>query len=264
MSERVVIERQDTIAEVRLNRPDKHNALDWAMFKAIAAAGRSLRGDRGLRCVVIHGAGPSFCSGLDFPSFMGTPEALTEGFAPVPGEIANFAQSLAYNWKQLEVPVIAAIHGAAFGGGLQLALAADIRLGTPDSRYSVMEMKYGLIPDMTATQTLRDLVRLDVAKELVFSGRIVPAVEAAELGLVTRVVDDPLAAARAMAQEIASKSPDAIRASKQLLEAAWRADAATGLALEAKLQAQLLGSPNQLEAVRAGLQKRDAQFKIPE
>jgi enoyl-CoA hydratase/carnithine racemase len=172
----------------------------------------------------------------------------------------NHAQRPAYVWKRLQVPVIAAIHGVAFGGGLQIALGADIRIAAPDAKLSVMEIKWGLVPDMSLTQTLRDLVPLDVAKELTFSGRIMSGSEAKELGLVTRVEADPLAAAMALAREIAGKSPDAIRAGKALLEASWRADARTGLELESKLQVALIGSPNQIEAVKANFENRPAQF----
>jgi enoyl-CoA hydratase/carnithine racemase len=160
----------------------------------------------------------------------------------------------------MPVPVICALHGVAFGGGLQVALGADIRLAAPNARLSVMEIKWGLVPDMSLTQTLRDLVRLDVAKELTFTGRIVGAEEARELGLVTRVVDEPLALALEMAREIAGKSPDAIRYGKKLLEESWHADPATGLGLEASLQSELIGSPNQLEAVKANFEERPPKF----
>jgi enoyl-CoA hydratase/carnithine racemase len=160
--------------------------------------------------------------------------------------------------------VIAAIHGVTFGGGLQIALAADIRLVTPDARLSVMEIKWGLIPDMTGSQTLRRLVRLDVAKELTFTGRIVSGIEAVELGLATRVSDDPRAAALEMARGIAGRSPDAIRAAKRLLDESALVDLETGLRLEAELQAALIGSGNQIETVKANLEKRAPNFRDPE
>ena len=164
-------------------------------------------------------------------------------------------------WKRLPVPVIAAVHGVAFGGGLQIALGADIRIVAPDARFCVMEVKWGLIPDMGLTQTLVDLVRLDVAKELTFTGRVVGAEEAVQLGLATRIAADPLAAALALANEIAGKSPDAIRAAKRLLEETWRAPPGAGLPLEASLQAALIGSPNQVEAVRANFEKCAANYR---
>jgi enoyl-CoA hydratase/carnithine racemase len=167
-------------------------------------------------------------------------------------------------WKRLPMPVITAIHGVAFGGGCQIALGGDIRIAAPDAKISVMEIKWGLIPDMSLTQTLRDLVPLDVAKELTFTGRVLSGAEAAELGLVTRTSADPLAAALALAKEIAGKSPDAIRAGKKLLEASWRADPATGLALEQELQGKLIGSANQIEAVKANFENRAPNFRDPD
>ncbi|RMF17459.1 MAG: crotonase/enoyl-CoA hydratase family protein, partial [Candidatus Dadabacteria bacterium] len=176
----------------------------------------------------------------------------------------NMFQRPGYDWKRLPVPVIAAIHGHCYGGGLQIALGADIRIAAPDTQMSVMEIKWGLIPDMSGTQTLRDLVRIDVAKELTFTGRIVEAEEAAQLGLVTRVAEDPKAAAMELAQTIASKSPDAIRAGKRLFNAVWHGSDVDGLALEAELQQTLIGSANQMEAVMANMQKRAPKFRDPE
>jgi enoyl-CoA hydratase/carnithine racemase len=173
----------------------------------------------------------------------------------------NQAQRPAYVWKRLPVPTIAAIHGVAFGGGVQIALGADIRIATPDAKMSVMEIRWGLIPDMSITQTLRDLVPMDVAKELTFSGRVLSGEEARELGLVTRTAPDAHAAAMDLAREIASKNPDAIRAAKKLFETSWHADDREGLALEASLQTELIGSPNQIEAIKANFEKRLPVFK---
>jgi enoyl-CoA hydratase/carnithine racemase len=167
-------------------------------------------------------------------------------------------------WKELPVPVIAALHGVAYGGGLQIALGADLRFVTPDARLSVMEIKWGLVPDMSGTQLLRHLVRLDVAKELTFTGRVVSGAEAVELGLATHLSDTPREAALALAREIAQKSPSAIRAGKKLLDAAVIAGVEEGLALEQELQTTLLGRPNQVEAVRANLEKREPRFQDPE
>ena len=226
MSELVTIDVQAGVADVRLNRPEKMNALSPAMFSAITAAGDALQARADVRVVVLSGNGRSFCSGLDFGSFQAMAGAdATAQQAPVrarheaPAERPeNHAQRPAMVWKRLAVPVIAAVHGVAFGGGLQVALGADIRIAAPDARFSVMEIKWGLIPDMGLTQTLVDIVRLDVAKELTFTGRIVGAEEAVQLGLVTRIAAEPLAAALALANEIAAKSPHAIRAAKLLLE----------------------------------------------
>ena len=263
MQDRVSVSLAQGIADVRLNRPDKLNALDAAMFEALVAAGRRLREERGLRAVVLSGEGRGFCAGLDFTSFMAGPGArsLFERSSESP---ANLAQRAAWIWTELPVPVIAAIHGVAYGGGLQIALGADVRFVAPDARLSVMEIKWGLIPDMSGSQTLRRLVRLDVAKELTFSGRVVSGSEAAALGLATHVSDTPREAALELAREIASKSPSAIRAGKQLLDASGVVDVETGLRLEEKLQAALLGKPNQVEAVRANLEKREPRFSDPD
>ncbi len=264
MSELVKITIADHVADVRLNRPDKYNALSPEMFKAIIEAGKSIARDKSVRAVVISGEGRGFCAGLDFQGFIEMGTAREKGIdllARTEDLIANNAQMPGMVWKKVPVPVIAALHGVAYGGGLQIALGADIRLAAPKTRLSVMEMKWGIIPDMSATQTLRDLVRLDVAKELTFSGRIVEAEEAAQLGLITRICENPLAEAHKMAAEIAARSPDAIVAAKQLLETAWRVGVEEGLHLEESLQKSLMGTPNQIEAATANFEKRMPVFK---
>ncbi len=265
--ERVLVSKQGGVADVRLNRPEKLNALDAEMFAALVDTANALANDRSLRAVVLSGEGRAFCAGLDFASFMelagseGPRRNLLDRDA---GEVANFAQQAAWLWNALPVPVIAAVHGVAFGGGLQIAAAADIRIVRSDAQLSVMEIKWGLVPDMSGTQTLRHLVRLDVAKELTFSGRIVSGSEAVQLGLATRVSAEPHTDATALAHEIASKSPDAIRAGKQLLNRAYEGSSADGLRLEEELQRSLVGKPNQVEAVQANLQKRPPQFSDPQ
>jgi enoyl-CoA hydratase/carnithine racemase len=244
----------DGVADVRLTRAAKHNGIDWAMFEAINAALDELGAAEEARAVVLSGEGPSFCAGLDFKSFFSEDAGERgDGFAAVAGSDANFAQRTAFGWRELEVPVIAALHGACFGGGLQIAMGADIRIAAADTRLSVMEIRYGLIPDMAVTQTLPGLVRDDVARELTFTGRIVDAERALALGLVTRLSDDPRAEAMELASEIASKSPDAIRSAKRLLGEAPGAGARRGLALEAELQRALIGSPGQLAAAAEAL-----------
>jgi enoyl-CoA hydratase/carnithine racemase len=245
MSERVRVSIHDGIADVTLNRPEKLNALDGAMFDALVEAGRSLAGDRALRAVVLSGGG-------------------RDPFARGPESPANAAQRAAWVWTEVPVPVIAAVHGACFGGGLQIALAADVRFVAPDAALSVMEIKWGLVPDMSGSQTLRRLVRLDVAKELTFSGRVVSGTEAALLGLATHVSDTPREAALELARQIAARSPDAVRAGKQLLDRAGVVSVEEGLRLEEDLQRGLLGAPNQIEAVRANAEKRDPRFRDPE
>lgn len=274
MSDRVSISIDATgVADVRLNRPEKMNACDPAMFSALDAAGREVASNPSVRAVVLSGEGRSFCAGLDVQSFgkmsqprekRGDTSAAASGLlAESSSSAANFAQRAAWVWTEVPVPVIAAVHGVAFGAGIQIALAADIRFIAPDARMSVMEIKWGLIPDVTGTQTLRRLVRLDIAKELTFSGRIVSGTEAVELGLATYLSDTPLEAALELAHEIAARSPDAIRAGKRLLNESVQVGVDEGLALEASIQATLIGSPNQTEAVRANLEKRAPAFTDP-
>ena len=266
MPDLVTITTKDGVADVRLNRPEKYNALSPQMFGAIIEAGESLMDASDVRAVVLSGNGRGFCSGLDFSGFSamaGGEGSLDRAQAALPKARApeSFGQRPALVWKRLPAPVIAAIHGVAFGGGCQIALGADIRIARGDARLSIMEIKWGLVPDMSITQTLRDLLPLDVAKELVFTGRIVSGVEAAALGLVTRTAEDPLEEAMALAREIASKSPDAVRAGKRLLEQSWRAEPNEGLGLETKLQGGLMGMPNQIEAVKANFDNRAPAFE---
>src|SRR3954462_12468155 len=204
------------IATVTMVRSDKHNALDQAMFEGLMNAAEQVAGDASVRAVVLHGEGKSFCSGLDIASFMSGEGGTGVLLARDEGRLANFAQRVTYDWSLVPAPVIAVIHGNCFGGGLQIALGADIRIAAPDAKLSIMEVKWGLVPDMGITQTLPRLVSIDVAKELTFSGRIVSGSEGSELGLITRTAADPLSAALALAGEIALKSPDAIRAAKRL------------------------------------------------
>ncbi len=264
MSEdRVKIEVSDHVAMVTLTRAEKHNALDGAMFEAIIAAAGRLVEEPGVRAVVLHGDGPSFCSGLDVISIMAAGDGVDGLTAPLHDAAPNWFQRAAYDWIGVPVPVIAALHGNCLGGGLQIALGADIRIAAPDTRLSVMEVKWGLIPDMSITRTLPRLVGIDVAKELTYTGRTFTATEARELGIVTRVSDDPLAAARELAAEIASNSPGAVRAAKRLYDESWTGSAAQTLTLEAELQLSLIGSPNQLAAVSAGFTKQPAEYVDP-
>jgi enoyl-CoA hydratase/carnithine racemase len=260
---RVSVQIADHVAVVTLTRADKHNALDVPMFEQIIAASARLAAEPGVRAVVLHGEGPSFCSGLDVVSIMadgGGAAGLTDR---VTGEVPNWFQRAAHGWLDLPMPVIAALHGNCLGGGLQIALGADIRIAAPDTRLSVMEVKWGLVPDMSITRTLPRLVSIDVAKELTFTGRVFDGTEGARLGVVTGVSVDPLAAARELAAEIAGRSPDAVRAAKRLFDESWTGPAQQTLALEAELQLGLIGSPNQLAAVTAGFTKQPAEFVDP-
>jgi enoyl-CoA hydratase/carnithine racemase len=263
-SERVQVAVNDHVATVTLARPDKHNALDAEMFEAIVGAAEQLMSEPGVRAVVLHGDGPSFSSGLDVMSMMSQGDGLDGLVNRLEEDPPNWFQRAAYDWIRLPAPVIAAVHGACFGGGLQIALAADIRISAPDARLSVMEVKWGLIPDMSITRTLPRLVGIDVAKELTYTGRVISGTEAHALGVVTRVADDPLAAARSLAAEVAARSPDATRAAKRLYDEAWTGDAQETLSLEATAQRGLIGSQNQIAAVTAGMTKDPAEFVDPE
>jgi enoyl-CoA hydratase/carnithine racemase len=252
------------VAEVALVRTDKMNALDGPMFQALVDTIARLRGDAAVRAVVLHGEGRAFCAGLDKSSLQGIAaggQAGTGELAARTHGLANAWQQVAWGWRELPVPVIAAVHGVAFGGGLQIALGADVRIVHPQAQLAVMEIKWGLVPDMAGCVLLTELVRPDVARELTFTGRVVGGSEAVTLGLATRASEDPLADARAMARQIAASSPDAVRAAKRLLNTASPVDAARVLLAEAHEQQHLLGSPNQREAVAAGMENRAPRFR---
>lgn len=265
MLDRMKIEIVDGVADVRLNRPEKMNALDGAMFQALVECGRDLATHNEVRAVVLSGEGACFCAGLDFASFQAMSEGSGSSVSSLASrsatEVANLAQSAAWVWHVLPVPVIAAVHGVAFGGGLQVALGADLRIVAPDARLSIREIHWGLIPDMAGPQLLRHLMPLDRIKELTFTGREVAGREAVEIGLATRVSEDPLGDALALAREIAGRSPDAIRAAKRLLDQTAILSVADGLALEESTQRSLLGTPNQVESVMANFEKRPAVFQ---
>jgi enoyl-CoA hydratase/carnithine racemase len=261
--ERVRTEIADHVAMVTMVRGDKHNALDIPMFEGLVQAAARLSSEPGVRAVVLHGDGPSFCSGIDVVSVMSAQANGTGPLEPLSGGVPNWFQRAAYGWVEVPVPVIAAVHGNCFGGGLQIALGADIRICAPDAKLSVMEIKWGLIPDMAITRALPRLVGIDVAKELTYTARVFSGEEADRLGVVTRLADDPLSAARELASEIASKSPDAVRSAKRLYDEAWTGTPTETLSLEASLQLELIGSPNQLAAVTAGLQKQPGEFTDP-
>jgi enoyl-CoA hydratase/carnithine racemase len=264
MSDRVQLTIDNAVATVRLSRPEKRNALDPDMFDGLIDTGKRIIADNSVRAVVLHGEGKAFCAGLDFGSFLGSPDLMQKLLARGEESPANMAQRAAWVWQEVKVPVIAAVHGFAFGGGLQIALGADMRYVTADAEFSVMEITWGLIPDMSITQTLLELVPLDVAKELTFTGRKLSGTEAVALGLATKVCADPLADALETAKLIATKSPHAIRAGKALLRDAPGMSRADALKLETALQVTLIGSPNQTEAVQANMMKRAPSFKDPE
>jgi len=267
MDDRVAVTIDGGVADVRLVRADKMNALDAAMFEALVKTTERLAQEKGVRAVVLSGEGKAFCAGLDMSRFAGMS---ANGGNGIPGGEfrdltkrthgqANAAQQAVWGFRQLPVPVVAAIHGVAFGGGFQLALGADIRLLTPDARMSIMEIKWGLVPDMAGTPILASLVRDDILRELTYTGRIFSAQEALSYGLATQIVEDPRAAALEMAHEIAAKSPDAIRAAKRMLNH-LSVDPGPALLAESVEQQKLIGSANQTEAVRANMEKRTPRF----
>lgn len=263
MSNRITIHIDNHVADVRLNRPEKMNALDEEMFQAIIAAGKSLTENSTVRAVVLSGEGKAFCAGLDLSNFdFNNKEGLTGSkLLERTHGIANKWQQVAWQWRELPIPVIGAIHGVAFGGGLQIMLGADIRYITADTKLSIMETKWGIIPDMAGTQIMRHLIREDIIKELTYTHRVFSGTEAVQYGFATHVVEDPHTAAMTLAKEIASKSPDAIVTAKRVINAAPYLNQEEGLLLESKAQQGILLKENQLEAVFSGMQKRAGKFK---
>ena len=269
-SDRVLVDvGSDGVALVRLNRPEKRNALDGALFSAIARAGEALMERSDVRAVVLTGAGPSFCAGLDFSSMAALAGGTGLGDADdSPGAmqqrgITHLGQQVAWVWHEVPVPVIAAVSGHALGGGFQIALGADVRIVHPDTQLSVREVYWGLIPDMTGTFVLSRLVRPDVARELTYTARVFDGREALSLGIATRLSDDPLADAMTLARSIAANSPDAVRGAKSLFNRLDDAGAAEQFAEERRVIGSLIGRPNQVEAVAAGMEKRPALYCDP-
>ena len=274
MSDRVSISIDGQgVADVRLNRPDKRNALDGAMFAGLRDAGESLKADGRVRVVVLSGEGESFCAGLDFSSFQSMAGGEREGGADrgadeapsnlTPGGITHLGQQVAWVWQELAVPVIAAVHGHALGGGIQIALGADIRFVHPDTKLSVREVHWGLVPDMTGTLFLSRLVGPDVAKELTFTARMISGTEAGRIGLATHVTDTPREDAMALAAEIAGRSPEAVRGAKALFNRLANADAAEQFAEERRVIGALIGTANQVEAITANFENRAPAFTDP-
>ena len=261
--DRIAVTVADGVADIRLDRPDKMNALDHAMFDALIEAAALVRDTTGVRAAVLSGEGRAFCAGLDFGSFAamqaGGDGSLSDLVTRTHG-IANRPQYAAWCWRELPVPVICAVHGVAYGGGLQVALGADLRFATADAKLSVMEIKWGLVPDVAGTQLLRHLCRDDVVRDLTYTGRVVTGEEGLSLGLVTRIETDPRGAALAAARDIAAKNPAAVRAAKRLLNAATVSTPAEGLMMESVEQQAILGSPNQVEAIAANMEKRPPRF----
>jgi len=269
MSDRVIVEIDNGVADVRLVRAEKMNAIDNAMFDALVEAGEGLKDRADVRAVVLSGEGRAFCAGLDMGNFRQMASGERRGGERSLDELArgrtdagaNRAQQACYVWREVPVPVIAAVHGVAFGGGFQLALGADIRIVAPDAQLAVLEIKWGLVPDMSGIVLMRGLVRDDVARELTWTGRVFSGDEAVQMGLATHVSADPRADALALARQIASKNPHAIRAGKRLLNLAQSDAEIEQIFLEeTREQVTLIGSKNQVEAVMANMEKREPSF----
>jgi len=272
MNDRVSVTIEDGVADIRMIRTDKMNALDNAMFEALVETGERMKTEVGVRAIVLSGEGRAFCAGLDMGNFGRMAEGGQSGGGANPASrsdeslgarshgVANRAQYACWVWREVPVPVIAAVHGVAFGGGFQVALGADMRYVAPDTRLAVMEIKWGLVPDMAGTQLMRHLAREDIVRELTYTGRIFSGEEAFQYGFATRLCADPRAEALATAREIAAKSPDAIRAAKRILNEAVLTDPKTGLTQESVEQGRLIGSKNQVEAVMSNLEKRAARY----
>ncbi len=263
MTDRVRVAIDGPVALVSLTRAEQHNGMDFRMLEAVVRAARTLRKDRRVRAVILQGEGPSFCAGLDVKSVLGRPAAALAGLTALLSPTRNRFQDWSMAWRDLPFPVIAAIHGNCFGAGLQLALGADLRLATPEARFSVMEVKWGLVPDMGGAALLRELVSIDVAKELAMTGRIFTGTEAHALRLVTHVTATPLEDARALAAEIINRSPDAVAAAKFLLQESWHAAEPDVLAAERKWQRRVLAGRNQRLAMRRNAPRSPDQPELP-
>ncbi|HEY0905173.1 MAG TPA: crotonase/enoyl-CoA hydratase family protein [Marmoricola sp.] len=262
MSERRYVTHtiDDGVAQVRLNRPDKLNALTLQTLDELVSTAQELRRDRTLRAVVLSGEGTSFCAGLDFASALKSPVGIVQRFVPRPWRGTNTFQEACWAWRRLPVPVIAAVEGHCYGGGLQIALAADFRIATPDSEWSVLEARWGLIPDMTGIRTLAELIGIDTAKRLTMTAQMLSGKEAADLGLVTELAADPVAAATDLAREIAQRSPDSVAATKRLFNGTWTASPRATFARERIEQVVLLATANTKAARTAAFTKAAPVF----
>ena len=260
MNDRVKTELRDGVAYVTLNRADKFNGLDWDMLQGLVAAARAVRQDRSVRAVILQGAGPAFCAGLDFGSFSKTPVRMIRGFLKYGVKSTNLFQEACWCWRELPVPVLVVLHGRCYGGGMQIALAADFRFATPDCELSILEAKWGLIPDMTGTVTLRELVPIDVAKRLTMTGVMFSGTEAKAMNLVTEVAEDPLAAAEALVAQLKARSPDSVAATKSLFQQTWAVSVNAAFAIESRIQRILIMGRNHKIARTANFKKVAPEF----
>jgi len=243
------------VAQVRLNRPDKPNALTLDTLEDLVATARELTSNRTLRGVVIAGEGDSFCAGLDFATVLKNPPRVARSFVPNPWRGTNLFQEACWAWRRVPVPVVAAVHGHCYGGGLQIALAADLRMTTADAQWSVLEAKWGLVPDMSGIQALSQQVRMDVAKRLTMTGEVVSGERAVDLGLASELHADPVAAATAFVEQVATRSPDAVAATKRLFGRTWSSSDRRTFARERIEQAKLLATKNTTIAREAAMKR---------
>lgn len=259
--QRVRIATEDDVAIVSLNRPDKHNGMDLAMVKGVLQAQKQLRGNRALRAVILRGEGPSFCAGLDVKSVLAQPSSAAFAALQLLLPWRNDFQRWSMGWRDLGVPVIAVVHGNCFGAGIQLALGADLRIAAPDAKISVMEAKWGLVPDMGGAALLRELLPLDVVKEITFTGRVMDASAAHALGLVTHVSEDPMRHALDLIAEIRQRSPDCVAAGKFLLQGSRAASEYSALRAERLWQRRIIGRENQKIAAARNQGAADKPYK---
>lgn len=235
----VTCEVVDGVAAVRLSRPDKLNALTLPMLDALVSTARQLRRRPDVRAVVLSGEGDAFCAGMDLGTALRDPQGIARRF--VPGlRGTNVFQEACWAWRRLPVPVVAAVHGHCLGGGLQLALGADFRISTPDAAWSVRETRWGLVPDMSGTRSLVEVVGLDVAKDLTLTARTVSGDEAHRIGLVTRLAEDPATAASDLVAQVVVHDREAVARGKRLLDRAYGASARATFRRERLAQLGLL------------------------
>ena len=269
MSDAVIVESSGGVVEVRLNRPEKRNAIDSEIIEGLLRALKTIRENRSARVVVLSGEGRGFCAGLDMANFGNmvsgdlSADSAAEAYDELSPSGANRVQQLGWGWQELPIPVIAVLHGAAMGGGLNLALGADIRVVAPDASLGFVEITFGLLPDMCATQALRHLTPLDRIKELVLSGRRFTGLEAYEYGIATMLSDNPRQQALKLARTMAGRNPDAVRAGKKLLNDAMFNSTYDGLVAESNCSRKLIGTPNQIEAIMSGFESREPKFSDP-
>ncbi|WP_380057057.1 crotonase/enoyl-CoA hydratase family protein [Falsihalocynthiibacter sp. SS001] len=265
MSNRVNLTIQDHIAMVKLNRPEKRNALDLEMIEAIVATGESLMNRNDVRAVVLSGDGPAFCAGLDTSTFgkLVAQMSKTGGITARTHGASNLFQRATMVWRDLPMPVVAAVHGHVYGGGFQIMLGADMRIATPDTKFAIREGKWGLVPDMGGMAIMPSLARADIIRKYTYTAEVFLGEPALEAGFITEINADPLRRALDIASDIATKSPDATRVAKQLLTDIEHSSTDEVLILESEAQAKLLGTANQTEAVLAGLEGRAPNYSDP-